>query len=259
MAQFIACNMILAAALTSALAQSPMDSTTFEVASIRPNAADDNRFMFRGGPGLTAAGVTLKFLVVHAYDVLAYQISGGPGWMSTDRWDIRAKAGNIKIRLQSEQFLTMLRALLADRFQLKVHSETKEMSVYALVVAKNGPKLTPRSGPSQDTRVGWGSLSLQKGGTAALAYWLSRQLGRTVIDKTELKGEYNFKLEWQPEPGGGVEALGLPPNPQPSQPADTNRPSIFTAVQEQLGLRLDARKRPVEIIIVDHAERPSEN
>ena len=224
MSQFITCNLILAAAATSALAQSPTDSMTFEVASIRPNAASDNRFMFRGGPALTADGVTLKFLVVHAYDVLAYQVSGGPGWMSTDRWDIRAKAGNIAVRLQSEQFLTMLRALLADRFQLRVHRETKEMYVYALVVAKNGPKLTPRTGPGQDTKVGWGSLSLQKGGTAALAYWLSRQMGRTVIDKTGFKGEYNFKLEWEPEPGGGVEALGLPPVPRPSPPADTNRP-----------------------------------
>jgi uncharacterized protein (TIGR03435 family) len=259
MSQLIARNLILAAAVTGALAQSPTDSTTFEVASIRPNVANDNRFMFRGGPGLTADGVTLKFLVVHAYGVLAYQVSGGPGWMNTDRWDIRAKAGNSKVRVQSEQFLTMLRALLADRFQLKVHSETKEMYVFALVVAKNGPKLTPHTGPGQDTRVGWGSLSLQKGGTAALAYWLSRQLGRTVVDKTELEGEYNFTLEWQPEPGGGVETLGLPPDPRTSPPADMNRPSIFTAVQEQLGLRLDARKGPVEIIVIDHAEKPSEN
>ncbi len=260
MSHFIASILMLAAALTGALAQSPTDSMTFEVASIRPNAANDNRFMFRGGPVLTADGVTLKFLVVHAYDVLAYQVSGGPGWMSTDCWDIRAKAGSIKGKLQSEQFLSMLRALLADRFQLKVHSETKEVSVYALVVGKSGSKLIPNNGTGKDTRSAWGSFSVQKGSAAALAHQLSLQLGRTVIDKTELKGEYDFKLEWQPEPGQGVlETLGLPADPRPSPPADTNRSSIFTAVQDQLGLRLEARKGPVEIIVIDHAEKPSEN
>jgi uncharacterized protein (TIGR03435 family) len=262
--KLIARKLLLAAAVTGALAQSPTVPKQYDVVAIRPNADNDNRFMFRGGPSFTAVGVTLKFLIVHAYDVRAFQVSGGPGWIGTEGWDIRAKAEGIKGRLQRDQFDTMFRALLEDRFQLKVHSETKEMPVYALVVGKNGSKLTPHTGgppsPAEASNSGRGSLSVKKGSTAALASLLSLQLGRTVIDKTDLKGEFDFKLEWAHERGqGGMESLGLPPDPPRPQPADSNGPSIFTAVQEQLGLRLESRKGPVEIIVIDHAERPSEN
>ena len=243
-----------------ALAQSPTIPKQYDVVAIRPNADNDNRFSFRGGPNLTAVGVTLKFLIVHAYNVRAFQVSGGPGWIGTERWDIRAKAEGIAGRLQRDQFDTMFRALIEDRFKLKIHTEIKEMPVYALVVGKNGSRLTPHTGGPEASDSGWGLLNVKKGGTAALANLLSLQLGRTVIDNTDLKGEYDFKLEWTPEPGQGVlESLGLPPDQPRPQPADTNGPSIFTAVQEQLGLRLESQKGPVDIIVVDHAEKPSEN
>ena len=115
------------------------------------------------------------------------------------------------------------------------------------------------TGTEQQFRFGDGSLIVKKGGIAALASWLSRQLGRVVIDKTDLKGDYDYKLEWTPDPGeGGPESIGLPPE-APRPHVDTNGPSIFTAVQEQLGLRLVSQKGPVEIIVIDSVEKPSAN
>ena len=154
----------------------------------------------------------------------------------------------------------MLQALMKDRFQLKVHKETKEMPVYELVVEKNGPKLVPSTSAEQQFRPGNGSLTIKKGGMAALAAWLSRDLGRVVIDKTSLGGEYDYKLEWTSDPGeGGPESIGQPPE-APRPHVDTNGPSIFTALQEQLGLKLEPRKFPIQTVVVDHVERvPTEN
>jgi uncharacterized protein (TIGR03435 family) len=260
--KFVAGTLLLAAAAMGALAQSPTVPKQYDIVAIKPNRDNDDRWRFRGGPNFNATGVTLKFLIAEAYHVRAYQISGGPSWIAMERWDIRAKAEGLEGRLQRDQFDAMFRALLADQFQLKVRSESKEMPVYALVVGKNGSRLTPHTGEAAagTSNSGRGSLSVKKGGTAALARMLSLQLGRTVIDKTDLKGEYDFKLEWAYEPGqGGPEAFGLPPDPPRPAPVDTNGPSIFTAVQEQLGLRLVSQKGPVEIIVIDRAEKPSEN
>src|SRR5260370_6505371 len=172
---FIVRILILAAAANGALAQSRTIPKVFDVATIKPNADNDNRFMFREGRGtgsLAAVGVTLKFLVAEIYKVRAYQVSGGPGWIGSERWDIRAKAEGVEGRLSVDQFDTMLQALLADRFQLKVHNETKEMPVYALLVGKNGSKLTPHTGepPSPEKEgSGRGWFSYRKSSTAYLA------------------------------------------------------------------------------------------
>jgi uncharacterized protein (TIGR03435 family) len=259
--KFIARTLILAAAITGAPAQSPTVPKQYDIVAIKPNRDNDNRWRFHGGPNLTATGVTLKFLIAEAYHVRAYQLSGGPSWIGMERWDIRAKAEGLEGRLQRDEFDTMFRAMLADQFKLKVHSESKETPIYALIVGKNGSKLTPHMDEAgQASNSGRGSLSVTKGGTARLASLLSLQLGRTVIDKTDLKGEYDLKLEWAYEPGqGGPEVFGLPPEPPRPPPADNNGPSIFTAVQEQLGLRLVSQKGPVEIIVIDRAERPPEN
>ena len=240
----------------------------FDVATIKPNSEKDNRFMMPGGPqGGTyrATGVTLKMLIMYAYGVrAAFQVAGGPNWIGTERWDIQAKVEG-ETPVTRDLFLQMLRDLLEDRFQLKARRESKEMPIYELVVAKNGPKLTPHSGgvpkPEERLRIRYGSLQFRQGTPAGLAFQLSVQLGRTVIDKTGLTGEYDFTLVWSPEPGqGGLEAIGLPPDPNlPPPPTDLNRPSIFNAVQEQLGLRLESQKGPVEMIIIDSAEKPSEN
>jgi uncharacterized protein (TIGR03435 family) len=189
--------------------------SAFAVASIKPFAASDDSFAYRGLPGgqLTAMGVTLKFLIMQAYRVRAFQISGGPGWASAERWDIQAKPEGIDGRPSIAQQATIVRALLEDRFQLKVHRETKEMPVYALVAAKDGPKLAVAADTSvHGGRTPPGAWNLKNVGTADLVNYLSQQLSPTVVDKTSLSGHYDVKLEWKPERGeGGPEALGLPP------------------------------------------------
>jgi uncharacterized protein (TIGR03435 family) len=184
--------------------------------------------------------------------------------MSTERGDIQAKAEGVEGQLPIGQMLKMLQALITDRFKLEVHHETKDMTVYALVVGKDGLKLTPHTGePPQSTdrlRVRQGSLSAKQVRIAALVRQLTPQLGCQVIDKTGLTGEYDFSLEWTPEPGqGGPESIGLPPTLDRPRASDSNGPSIFTALQEQLGLRLDAQKGHGDIIVIDHAEKPVEN
>ena len=138
------------------------------------------------------------------------------------------------------------------------------MPVYALVVGRGGSKLTPHTGepppPGQAIRQGRGLFSINKGGVGLLAAQLERQLSRVVIDKTELKGEYDYTLEWTPEPGeGGPESIGLPPQASSAVPVDSKGPSIFTALQEQLGLRLESQRGPVEVIVIERVEKPSEN
>jgi uncharacterized protein (TIGR03435 family) len=253
---------------------------TFEVASIKPNRSDDHRFsiqMLPGG-GVRMTGTTLKMLLTQAYDVREFQISGGPGWINTDRWDIMAKSERSAAsdslpddlrnmtdeqrKTAAEQMREQLRALLADRFQLTLHRETKEQSVYALVVAKGGSKLKESetqgsAGPRGMMRMGRGQVSGQAMPLQQLTEVLSSQLGRPVIDRTGLKGNFDFKLEWTPDPG---QPAAMPANgPDAPPPSDPNGPSIFTAVQEQLGMRLESTKGPVELLVVDTVEKPSEN
>jgi len=128
-------------------ASAPVAPTAFTVASIKPNKSGDDRFMLRPlpGGGLTATGVTLKMLIMFAYGVAAYQISGAPNWMGTDRWDIEAKTEGVQVPLPRQQFAALLQRLIEDRFQLKSHREIKKMPVYALVVTKSGFKPKPHS------------------------------------------------------------------------------------------------------------------
>ena len=266
MFQLRARSLILGAAVTVSLAQSPPVPKAFDVATIRPYTANDDHFLLRPARSigaLSATGVTLKFLIAETYNVRAYQVSGGPGWIGQERWDIRAKAEGVEGRLSAEQFYAMVKALLADRFQLKIHSETKEMPVYALLVGKNGSKLIAHNNALPSPEKAGAGRSYIRFTTTAIAKMLSWEVGRPVVDKTGLRGEYDFKLEWAHEQGQDVlEALGLPRSllrPEAPPPSDSYRPSIFTAVQEQLGLRLESRKGPVEIIMIDHVERPSDN
>lgn len=240
-----------------ALAQSQ-----FDVVSVKPSAPDEhNRFMMQNQPGgaFRLAGVPLRMLIMQAYDVKVFQLSGGPDWIRTDRWDITAKAEGVEGRLPRPRLNPMLQALMADRFQLKIHNETKEMPVYGLIVDKKGSKLAVHTTGDSEMRTGNGSLSVKKGVMPGLAAWLSQQLGRVVIDQTGLQDEYDYQLEWTPDPGqGGAESIGLPPElPRPR--VETNGPSIFTALQEQLGLRLVSQKGPLEIIVIDSVEKPSAN
>ena len=171
----------------------------------------------------------------------------------------------------------MMQMLLADRFKLKVHQETKELAIYALIVAKNGPKLHeakpgdtyPNGLKGPDARSGAGmmfggreGLTAQGVPIANLVRHLSLQLGRTVIDKTGLAGKYDFTLKWTPDEIRSSMFKGPesgPPGPASTAFSDSSGPSLFTALEEQLGLKLESQKGPVEIVVIDHVERPSEN
>jgi len=238
--------------------------------------------MFQPGGGFRASGATLKMLLTLAYDVREFQISGGPKWIDSDRFDITARAERSggdsspepsgppppmtdpKRKTMQEQMAQRLQALFADRFQLVVHHETKEQQVYALKVGKNGSKLQPSEGSVGGRqgmmRMGRGSVEGQGVALDALVRAISGQLGRPVIDRTGLTGRYDIKMQWTPEPGQNATPLGgaLPPGVEPP-PADPNGPSIFTALQEQLGLRLESEKAPVDLVVIDRVEKPSEN
>jgi len=236
-------------------------SASFEVASIKPDRSGDMRFFVTWQPGrFNATGMTVKFLITIAYDVKDFQVSGGLSWVNSERYDIEAKEPDSiaqemeKLPREQRRQLSesMLQSLLADRFQLKLTRGTKDMPAYALVVAKNGPKLhevkvedTPAAAPSGPgghphgpmMRMQPGELNGQGVGLSFLANVLSQQLGRQVLDQTGLKGNYDLALKWTPEQGEGM-MLGGPGGggrpPDNAAPPDTSGPSIFTALQEQL-------------------------
>jgi bla regulator protein blaR1 len=263
------------------------DAHTFDVASIKPNKSGNNMVRMMIKPeGLSATGGTLQMLIESAYEIQDFQIVGGPKWISSDKYDIEAKLDGAQMdrlkslspdesRLESKR---MLRALLANRFQLVLHRETKDLPGYALVMAKGGPKLheaTPGDtypngikGPDGQPGTGLMIMGGNRGPVTGqgisiehLARLLSQQLSRTVLNETGLTGNYDFTLQWAPDERAGPmpgahEGDGA--RPEDASP-DSSRPSIFTAVQEQLGLKLEARKVPVEMLVIDHVEPPSEN
>lgn len=255
---------------------------TFEVASIKPSAETGFRtgIQMQPGGGLRVNGATLKMLLTIAYDVREFQIVGGPSWINSDRYDIMAKAPDTGSETQTndprqmtdaqmktvrEQMQQRLQALLAERCQLAIHRETKEQSVYALLVGKNGPKIQPvetkSSGGPPRMMMGHGMVNGEGVDLQMVATVLSNQLGRPVLDRTGLTGRYDIKLQWTPDPGQSLTPLGgaPPPGVQAPPPPDPNGPSIFAAIQEQLGLRLESQKGPVEMIVIDRVEKPTEN
>jgi len=243
----------------------------FEVASVKPAPPPtEGKFMVQmgGDPGMVDyKNVSLKTLIARAYEMKDYQVSG-PDWLDSARFDVVAK---IPPNTPPGQVPQMLQTLLAERFKLTAHREQKVMPVYAMVVGKNGPKLKPVEGESGGRmRMSIGPRGRQMSGPAtmsALAGGLSQMLDRPVVDLTELKGTYDIDLEWVPDEreGGGMmakmkamaEAASTDPHGDPLGP---NGLSLFGALQERLGLRMEARKSPVDIVVVDSAQQvPTEN
>ena len=229
--------------------------------------------------------VPLKEIIALVHNVQSFRVSGEPKWADSERYDIEAKANSVDgariTKLTPDQrrdeINQMMQALLADRFRLSLHRETKELPVYELVVAKGGPKLQ-KSSFKPDLKPGWQPLPPKPGGPppkgglfmhgpgeltstgselSMLVNILSHAVNRIVIDKTGLQGRYDYTLKWTPDqpfgPGPGPMDANAPPPPDP------NGPSLFTALQEQLGLKLESQKGPVEILVIDHVEKPSEN
>ncbi len=256
--------LMVAAGCLTLKAQAPQE---FEVASIKPSAPSPMGMMRVGvemlpGGRVSMTGVTVKFMIQQAYGVRDFQIAGGPAWIGSDRYDITAKPEKAA---SGDQVKEMMKSLLADRWKLQFHRETKELPTYALVVAKGGPKLkksdadqgTPdRPGRGGMMRMGRGQLDAQGIPIEGLADRLAQVLGRSVIDKTGLTGDYDIKLEYTPEASEGGAFKG---GPEMHEEARPEGPSLFTALQEQLGLKLESAKEPVEILTIDRVEKPTEN
>jgi uncharacterized protein (TIGR03435 family) len=252
---------------------SKTDGPKFEVASIKPAKPGARGTYISNKPGgrFTVMNMSTKDLIILAYSIQPFQLSGGPSWLNSDRYDIEAKPEhpvNVKPGMSYDQLqnafdeqMQRLQSLLKDRCKLTFHRETKEAPVYALVIAKSGPKIPAAQTADKTPRlsIGMGQLSGKQVPISELAKSLSRQLGRVVIDKTNLQGNYDFTLKWTPEERS-PQALGpAPMGKDAPPPPDPNGPSLFTALQEQLGLKLESQKGPVEILVIDHVEKPSEN
>jgi uncharacterized protein (TIGR03435 family) len=257
--QRIAATFLLFAGLLTA--QGP----AFETASIKPTAPGGNPAVeWTIGPtpggGLHVENLSLKAIILWAYELQGYQVSGGPSWVDSVHWTIMAKAPEVQKPEDSVQWKDMnreqqariislarqrMQALLAERFHLVLKRETKEGQIYALTVGKNGSKMKE----SASGGVSASARSILSHGTTMqfLTTLLGSNLRRPVIDETGLKGNYSFELKWVPDQPASIE-----PDATPAEPG----PSIFTAIEEQLGLRLELRKAPVEAIVIQSAERP---
>jgi uncharacterized protein (TIGR03435 family) len=257
-------------------------ATKFDVASIKPAAPDSRGMFIRNMPGgrLKVTNMTLKMLIEIAYRLQSFQISGASGWMESLHYDIDAKPDS---PAKQSDGPAMLQGLLADRFQLVFHRETKELPIYALVLAHKGGKLgpgmtemkegsctpfdpsKPPPSPGKGPALSCGTQFISPRSVTAIAVpvanlvpMLSRILGRTVIDKTGLTGRYDMKMEFTPD-DSQLAMMAPPGAPPPPPPDSSSAPSLFTALQEQLGLKLESQKGPVEILVIDRAEKPSEN
>jgi uncharacterized protein (TIGR03435 family) len=251
----------------------------FDVASIKLSdpASTGSEIGISPAGNFFAKSITVSALIENSYDVRNFQVSGAPGWLATERYDIVTKNDNTGVsegdlpkmtigerEVFWERLLVKVQSLLADRFQLKLHRETKELPVYALVIAPTGSKLQGRTesgngGPSLSVRrdeTGNSEIVGRRLPLSSLLRVLSRQVGRTVLDKTGLKDDYDFKITYAPD-------LALQPEfaaaGADSLSAGGGGPSLFTALREQLGLRLEAQKGPVEVLVIDSIQRPSGN
>jgi uncharacterized protein (TIGR03435 family) len=241
------------------LAQAP-DQPAFEAASVKANHSGDLRTDFRSQPNgrLAVRNATVKYLVLQAYGLQDIQLAAAPDWLAQEHFDITAAAPG---GANASQTMVRLQTLLQDRFHLAAHFEVQDMPAYALV-APNGAaegKLKPRAdadcaalpepgkSPLCESSTSPGGV-LGRGMTmAALANSLSRWTGQPVIDKTEVAGRFDFQLLWTPD----NPTAGIAPNP--------NRPALVTAIQEQLGLKLQAIRAPISVLVIDHVERPNED
>lgn len=291
---------LTAGRLSAQTPQAPQAAPAFEVASIKPNNSGDGRVMMQNQPGrFIATNITLRLLIRNAYQVQDFQISGGPSWLASDHFDINAKVdeslrdaagrGGPPVPGQGPNTLQlMIRSLLAERFKLVVHTETKDEPIYGLVLARSDGKLGPQlkksetdcdaqmaamrgRGPGRGLpppgppapgdpmpcgiRIGPGNMAVGGMSLAQFANSLGMFTGRVVLDRTGLAGPYDFTLKWTPDqmprPGGGDQPIG-------GFDIDPNGPSLFTAVQEQLGLKLDSQRGPVEMLVIDRAEKPTD-
>lgn len=266
--------------IAGGMAQVPRSTpaATFEVATVRPSAPDvrESNIGFRAGH-FTAKNANIKFILQYAYHLPSGSgdlISGAPAWASSAGFDIDAKEDDVlAARIEAmtldergEVLRPMIQALLADRFALKAHYETRERPVLAMTVAKRGSRLTPTSKAVESAGAAgpprWGGLHNngqgEMEGRGATLEMLANVLGaqpevgdRVIVNETGMVGTYDFTLKWTPEAGAGASSE--------KSNAGVSGPSLFTALEEQLGLKMASRKEPVKVLVIEHLERPSEN
>jgi len=244
--------LIIFTTVMSCRAQSP----AFEAASVKLSSPGEQARV-RPEPGrLTITNFTLRAMVRYAYNVRDIQISGGPGWFDSDHWDIVATAGR---EISREERSRMLQTLLTERFQMTIRHEMKELPIYALMVAKSGLKMK-QDADGNPERI---SLNLSRAGlyhmqgenvtVSGISEALFGPAGRIVVDRTGISGKFDYNLEWVADPANLPMVNGSKIEPT------AEGPSIFTALQEQLGLKLESAKGPVEILVIDRAEKATEN
>jgi bla regulator protein blaR1 len=280
-------GLLVVGVLSVVSAQAPT-SPTFEVASIKQNRSGERSNFIRRLPGgrVTVSNMPVRTLLIYAYQLAPFQLVGGPGWLDDDRFDMVAKLeGNPEFGVpggEPDPIRLAMRALLADRFKLTVNRETREMDIYALVMVKPGvpgPALKPVSpecaaaikagpraagpppGPPPASHglpcggMGIGPGLIRFGGFpfSQVASILAGQSGRLVVDRTGLTGGWQFELRFAAEQRGQLPSGVDVPAP------DADAPSFFTALQEQLGLKLEPTKGPVDVLVIEHVEHPSED
>ena len=267
-------RIVLLAALV--VLQAPL---AFDIASIKPNtsgAMGESVRFFPPSGRVTMTNVTVRRLILQAYQLQDTQLSGGPKWIDSDHFDIAANAEGVSNPTPPQRW-EMVKSLLVDRFKLKVHTESRELSVFALILARGDGKLggqlrkfegdcspptAPRTAPPDPSgpqpcgtlRAGPGRMNFTGVTMDTLAQQISLRVGRSVIDRTGLTGRFTLDAEFasQPRPGDIADPASV------DRPADS-APSIYTALQEQLGLKLDSQKQAVDVLIIDSVERPVEN
>ena len=254
-----------------AAAQSTAPPPPFEVATIKASKPDvDESMLMFTADGVNITGIPLAMIIREAFSTEDDHIIGEPSWVKSNHFDIEAKvAPEDAPKLKGMSFTqrkAMLLELLVDRFGLKYHRETRDLPVYDLVIAKGGLKmqLAKDQDPAKARHmmmVDAGKLESTAMKVENLRHALSQQLGRTVVDKTGLTGNYDFTLNWTPDqPTPDMEAQGdAPPAPNSDAAPSTPGPSLFTAIEEQLGLKLESAKGLEEVIVIDHIEQPSAN
>jgi uncharacterized protein (TIGR03435 family) len=235
---------------------------SFEVATIKPSKPDDQRKAFIvQGNRFQIINQPLTQMISFAFDVQAKQVIGLPDWAETDRFDMDGKPDG-EGAPNGKQWKTMIQKLLADRFQLKFHKDKKELSVYVLSVTKTGEKMTkndsdPNGLPGLFFQGGLGKLNVRNAlMTDFTGLMQSAVLDRPVLDQTGLTGRWDFRLNWTPDESQ-FKGMGVT-IPPPTDSADAP-PNLYTAIQEQIGLKLEATKAPADVMVIDHVEKPSAN
>ena len=281
---------LVAACVVAHASWAQAQAQTFAVASVKQNRSAELmiKMDMPGARRFVATNVPLRNLIRFAYDVDESRLTGGPDWIRTERFDVNATADEDLPTWTPAGpppvVLSMLRALLADRFKLTTHKETRELPVYALVKARSDGRLGPRASistsdceamlagrsgaqpppskpeepPMCGMRIGPGQMLLGGVPMAQFAFVLGPFAQRLVVDRTELTGKYNLQLSWTPQGMrvGGPPAAGAP-SPPPLPPVDPDGASLFVAIQEQLGLKLEPSRAPIEVVVIDQVERPS--